>query len=462
MRRKQKLPACDPCRASKLACDHVRPVCSRCHDKEMDNACVYRLAPFKKNKKFGSSTKETRSAPATRSNYSSRDTETLSPPDSNVPISVPGLLSKPHRYPNPGYLGSSSHTTFFGQLPLPITNTGSVFDGQSERGTLPDTVVNEAQVAHGAELIEQLHRFVHVPVCASLVKRWLATGANLPLAGDLVETCSSSAETILAAEDGQPRDSHQTSKGLFSHSYRPLQASSDTTSDEFCAQFSNENSRWETLGLFLVAVARAALVRRDLEPPWDMDQYRRSVAKLAMHYADRCLEMALSLDCLNDLQLVLQFENFVLHSHVDGDHSFESWRRLGDVISSLFALGYHQDIERGGPIPSFLRDLRQAAFACALVTDKNVSIFLGRPSRISTKLCRFSRAGASSYFAPDWDQETALSLRADVRWAALCALIKERILELSDNSSDETSTDQLRYAVHDVKSRPTADFMKLH
>jgi hypothetical protein len=40
-----------------------------------------------------------------------------------------------------------------------------------------------------------------------------------------------------------------------------------------------------------------------------------------MSFSDRCLELSISLDCLNDLQLVLQYENFISHSNVDGDES---------------------------------------------------------------------------------------------------------------------------------------------
>ena len=44
----RKLPACEPCRAMKLRCDHGRPSCSRCRTRGLADGCVYRTRPFKR------------------------------------------------------------------------------------------------------------------------------------------------------------------------------------------------------------------------------------------------------------------------------------------------------------------------------------------------------------------------------------------------------------------------------
>lgn len=73
---------------------------------------------------------------------------------------------------------------------------------------------------------------------------------------------------------------------------------------------------------------------------------------------------------------------YKLHSHSTGHLS---WRKLGDVTRSIFALGYHERVENNTPAPAFLKHLRQAAFARVYSPDKNVSIFFGRPPRIHQK-----------------------------------------------------------------------------
>lgn len=107
---------------------------------------------------------------------------------------------------------------------------------------------------------------------------------------------------------------------------------------------------------------------------------------------------------------------------------FESWRKLGDLSSSVFALGYHQELECNGPVPQFLKSIRQAAFASSYSADKNVSIFLGRPPRISRKFCHFRQLSLDAYYSHEWGPETRLDLFADARWAALCAILKEDII----------------------------------
>ncbi|CEI63399.1 unnamed protein product [Fusarium venenatum] len=121
-------------------------------------------------------------------------------------------------------------------------------------------------------------------------------------------------------------------------------------------------------------------------PLYISHQERVTLAKTLMFIGDLCVESCLSLDSLNDLQLVLQYENMIIHTQVDGDQSYHSWRRMGDVSSSLFALGYHQ-IPDTSTAPPFITQLRQAAFARIYTADKMLAVFLGRPPRIAREYC---------------------------------------------------------------------------
>lgn len=129
---------------------------------------------------------------------------------------------------------------------------------------------------------------------------------------------------------------------------------------------------------------------------------------------------------------------------------YNSWKRLGDVIGALFALGYHQqpDVEPAVPSIPFIVDLRRAIFARAYSADKNVSIFLGRPPRISRKYCRFylpghpiEMTGSSLFQIPQWSQDVVYSYHFETQWTMLCAVLKEDILDLS-NSKHGTDNDQ--------------------
>src|ERR1700753_3679214 len=115
---------------------------------------------------------------------------------------------------------------------------------------------------------------------------------------------------------------------------------------------------------------------------------------------------------------------------------FCAWRKLGDVIASIYALGYHENIEAKSNAPPFLTDLRKTVFARAFSGDKNIAIFLGRPPRMSKKFAYFQiplpRVNSENEeFLQDhnvttlaWDPASKMSYRAETCWSALCAVIK--------------------------------------
>jgi hypothetical protein len=129
------------------------------------------------------------------------------------------------------------------------------------------------------------------------------------------------------------------------------------------------------------------------------------------------------------------------------------------VIASAFALGYHEDIQSKPDVPPFLVELRKTAFARIYSGDKNVAIFLGRPPRMSKRFSCFQipsgRAnseidvsGPENYYEiQDWDSDVEISYRAESRWSALCASIKEDILELLVGQDHSLDTQKARLVV---------------
>lgn len=323
MPRQQRKAACDPCRTSKLACDHEKPTCSRCRARNREGECVYRLAPFKKAK--DSQANASLHASPARSRGAASDGNPARSASNGQDRSGPGLLPRHRLYPNPGYLGSSSHTALFGQL-------GGM---GADEATGPHRAVSEAHISHGAQLVEQLCLSLDITACLSLVESWLKTGANLSLAAPFTQTCLLTVRALLTHDRGLSTDAMLVARDLFTHSCRALELARDTTADAFSAQFSQDRVRWETLCLFLVAVSRATMSTRCSYESISSEQQQRHVRRLAMHFADRCLEMCLSLDCLNDLQLVLLYENFILHTLVDGDQSKTPSPRASERCAEL-------------------------------------------------------------------------------------------------------------------------------
>ena len=293
-----RLAACDPCRSSKLSCDHVRPICSRCRERHQGSGCTYRERPFKRRK-----------TPEARQVNSPRD---------DVSLTRVGTTSR--NYPNPGYLGSSSYATIFGHLPTSNDN-GSEHAAPDSDETYHPLLIDDVEIVHGAKSVEQFQASLAAPSCRALIEKWTTSGVNLALAEFFTKKCAETAEFVLGCSHEYATDLKIVSKNLFTHSCKPLAANDTSTFQEFCAQFSDTNARWETIGLFFTAAGRAAIDMMTFEPLYNTKRQQRSFQKLAMRFSDQCLDIALSLDCMNDLQLVLQYENFILHSFVDGDQS---------------------------------------------------------------------------------------------------------------------------------------------
>jgi len=119
-----------------------------------------------------------------------------------------------------------------------------------------------------------------------------------------------------------------------------------------------------------------------------------------------------------------------------------SWRSLGDVVASMFALGYHENIQNKPDVPAFLVELRRTAFGRVYSADKNVAIFLGRPPRMSKRFCYFQIPSSQTIAenqmlgppgqsgASPWSTDAKMDYISETRWSALCASLKEEILEL--------------------------------
>ncbi|KAH6989862.1 fungal-specific transcription factor domain-containing protein [Ilyonectria destructans] len=213
------------------------------------------------------------------------------------------------------------------------------------------------------------------------------------------------------------------------------------------------NLRWEAAGLFLAATARAILDTPYFIPLYRAEDQRRSITRALTYIGDCCLEICWSLDRLSDLQLILQFESFIVHTLVDGDQSYHAWRKMGDLVSSLCALGYHQRIdETGSDTPPFITELRKASFARIYTLDKNFSIFMGRPPRLLMEFCFFplpvnlvaswrghveptantdpSRLSTGDTPGRSSSEIEVIDHTAEIRCSALFAAQKEKILRI--------------------------------
>ena len=435
--------ACDNCRKAKVACGHERPVCTRCrHNEYKARTCVYRASPFKRK----------------------RSPSSVGPPDTttSLPISrgrSPELQQSPSdpsrsHYPNPGYLGPSSHAAIFNQI---SSEQDTSHDDLAPAPSVSVELDDYPSAKQGALLTKQLLTLFDLSALQNLVAFWRAKGVNLAVAEPFVDLCADKLNYTSLSTFQDPEWHLNFSARLLQNTARPLKFDNATTLSTFSIQFLGTHTRWETFGIFLSAVIQATRDVPFFPPLYTTSSRNRELRRLLTRLIDCCLDVCLSADCLNDLQLILQYENFIVHSYVDGDQSksdyannrvapandpgYRYWRLLGDVVASISALGYHENNENKPGTPRFLVELRKTVFARTYSADKNVSIFLGRPLRMSKRFCHFQiprcQSGVEDHSPADqqggiheWKPDACLSYSAETRWSALCALVKEDILEI--------------------------------
>lgn len=139
---------------------------------------------------------------------------------------------------------------------------------------------------------------------------------------------------------------------------------------------------------------------------------------------------------------------------------------MGDVASSLFALGYHEKIDQdASQLPEFIVELHKAAFARIYAADKNLAIFLGRPPRIIKAYCNCqlpsnipglwsdstpSRDGDRQHEPDDFEN---INYTADTRCSAMFASLKEDILALFRDRDPHGQIEKTRLAIRIPKVR---------
>jgi hypothetical protein len=211
-------------------------------------------------------------------------------------------------------LGSSSHAAIFKHI---------ASDDHSHTAPEPDapsqSVGDNYLLLQGADVLRRLLTGYPLSAMNELVMFWLAKGANLALAEPFVAQCAESVSQLFTLHDD---DWHLVyARRLLQNSAKPLQFNEHSDLATFSAQFLNHNSRWETLGIFFAAVSRATIDIPFFPLLYTAEENQYTLRRLATKLSDFALEISLSLDCLNDLQLIVQYENFIVHSYVDGDQS---------------------------------------------------------------------------------------------------------------------------------------------
>lgn len=224
-------------------------------------------------------------------------------------------------------MGASSHVAIFSQISQDsdiLEDSGLAPEDPATPPAVDPSLLGfdaEMHITKVAECMKHLLGTFNSDALRDLVSFWQATRVNLALAGPLLDSCLQTLDDLrsLSPNTAAGIGPYMVyARKLLRNSIQPLIVRAPLRLDSFCSQFIGSNTRLETIGLLFCAVIRAASEVHVFPALYLGNARRQELVSLAARLTNVIVEAILSLDMLNDLQLVLQYENFISHSFVFG------------------------------------------------------------------------------------------------------------------------------------------------
>ena len=319
LRRNGKKSSCEPCRKSKLSCDHTRPVCGRCRRRRVPESCVYHPAPMTNGQRP--------SPPSTIASHSLQDEQNFhrlptASASSKDFYTSPSLLedkvpdSSP---PVPGFLGPTSYSAVFteGQSHLSkedgkLSNEINVRGWQSSVPPRWDS----GKIKEGAEVLLLL---ADLSKHKSILNR--RDAMCLSDYTHYISDCIALIPSTLKDSHGQQRCLTTLSHNVFTRTSAPFLIDANMSLREYPSFLMGENLCWETVGLMLSALGLSAVLMDEVntseeshsEPNW------KDLAQRLVRAGDQCITFCEQYGHLKDTGVTLIMANFILHTQVYGD-----------------------------------------------------------------------------------------------------------------------------------------------
>ncbi|OQE40276.1 hypothetical protein PENCOP_c006G08200 [Penicillium coprophilum] len=474
-RRNGQLSSCEPCRKSKLRCDHQTPICGRCIGHGQAERCFYHPAPLTQPRARPSRVISRRPKRHQRPENQSvfRLDQNISsmaipgPPPGLPPNTVGGntlcdqhiaqWTAKEKRTLTPGLLGLVSPKDIFSEY----ENTLCVEEPDNlSATTVPETAYppsDSNQVLLGAQILSHLQkiRWFHeiIELKNKISPAWV-------LGTTLTRALCDSMEQMYDCAVHNSQDTHASlatlSHQIFVNTSKDIQLNPSMNVSEY---FDSMAPRWETVGLVFALLGTSLFHTPDDDPvfthrnPWKLEKCQ--LKNVATAISDICYQFCNSAGTTSDPFCLLIAQQIVLLTSMFGDSDYRVWQKLGDLSTVVYALDLHQsdgDVEE--KIPFFLMEIRKRTMVCAYAIDKELATFLGRPPRICSRYCSIPLPLDISYEkmvssrserekSPQnldthgWNIEGNLTVGVRLRVVLMTSLLRESILELSLSPSTQ-------------------------
>lgn len=294
IRRNGQLSSCEPCRKSKLRCDHATPVCGRCVRRDRQHLCVYHPAPL---------TQPT----IPRDGRKRRPTTEVNLHDDSDQWS-----QKKTSVSTPGFLGNTSYSDVF-------TDHGSDLSIGSLSSSKDPVPVDSQRIQLGARALLLLK---YLPMYRAIItarfKVWKGWTLGWPVTNMVLTTTEEMWDAITREETDESQRALLLSKRLFEKHTRPIEIHPAMSWAEFA---SATTGRWETIGLLFTTVGLSLGFTSSEDSMFKQNGWAeaKSVAVTATAVADLCLQFCDSAGIINDLVCSLLLQQTSLLTTVYGE-----------------------------------------------------------------------------------------------------------------------------------------------
>ncbi|KAL4801107.1 hypothetical protein BDV19DRAFT_7929 [Aspergillus venezuelensis] len=406
-RRNHKMQSCEPCRKSKVACDHRNP-CGRCIRRRRVEECYYHPNPLSRDRQDTITTTtivpSVLTAPHPSSAVPCSSIEQAggydeinaltTPPWSNSRPSYalpPRAGSAPPFFDpsdtwvgNHGFLGSTSHasimtedltqlgitSTDLQQVPTVHVQKNPISREKLARGCRALSFLqNRAMIDRGIALFFQSVECVHIHCGEFIVRHWLS---QLWLAhGETLSTQN-------------PEGIRQLCHMLCENTATPQVFDGSTTARQWTYSATGRHIRWGVIAMIANYVGTYALVTNSSDPFFqEFNVDRNSLLSQMSEVSDICINICRGCNAVDDAFIWALFENYNITKYTKGEASYATYRISAEVSSALVAMGLHQEIKADNRVPFFLAELRKRVRALVYTEEISIATFLGRPPRLS-------------------------------------------------------------------------------
>ncbi|KAJ6090564.1 hypothetical protein N7486_009379 [Penicillium sp. IBT 16267x] len=449
VRRNGQPSSCEPCRRSKLRCDHARPYCTRCVRRNLSQKCYYHPSPMTRGSDSYAdillTPQSTRPIDAT---VTSSACPSFTPSENSLAEGYDydrgtGLVNMHNSLmPLADLNGRQPHRKF-----AYLTRTG-VFTPKRAYPVTP------AAISEGVEVLRSLLEF---NADLNDVDKYLCDNESdaVDLCGSLIFNAAWRAtQTTLRCLGSRPSLSElaSTAISIFEQTANPLELPISAENDAIELALSGPRLRWETIGICFIRIGSLiATMRTNDQVFLTRGQSNFDRQKAMLMAFDACMKTRAFCDQVeqtNDLTLWLLVSASTFTTWCFGDDSSRAWCLIGDLSSAIAALGFHRGFKNEEPNPPYLVELRKRIMALAHQRDKELATFVGRPPRLSQRYYTMDlpldlpdsiiigpveqfESARAKLDENGWSGNNMVNPVSQLRADLLLSMIREEVLELS-------------------------------